>query len=538
MGGGKGHLNTHATAPATGLNIDKTRFKTRPVNRRRTGRRDLEEKISELEKKLAMLSSAVVPTELDLELEVHDFGPIQDAHIRFRPLTVFIGPNNSGKSYAALLAHSAISLISRPRAVMNVFKRTSGMGAIHGYANKYRPTLKLGVKKNEFLVTRRNLGALSRDAATVIAVALSEEIEKNFGADPCSLVRSGRSHASIKIPGVLEISIPRNRRKRAAPLDQSTNSTMSRKALMDKANDGMKVRNGDGTVLACTFASEAGTAVDAESAYNKILSRIIVSVFNNHGYAVPTSTSYLPATRSGIMEAYKAILSFVTRSYADQRDVSRTSPHMKAVDYEFVATMLEMGNKKGGFSKIANELENAALHGKINIQYEANGFTPDIYYARQREMPIHQASSAVSELAPLVLFLRHIVKKGDLLIIEEPESHMHPKNQVELAKCIVRLVRAGLNVVVTTHSTYMVERLSAYLRAGQMTAAQRSMVGIERGLYLKEDDIAPYLFDTKGNKTVVTSIDYSAREGISQEEFMELNEKLHEENIRADKFVE
>lgn len=508
------------------------------MNRRRVGKRDLEKKISELEKKLAMLSIAIVPTKLDLELEVHDFGPIQDAHIRFRPLTVFIGPNNSGKSYAALLAHSAISLIrSGPRTVMNMFKQATGTGAIHGPANKYRPMLKAGAKKNEFLVTSRNLGALSRDAATVIAVALSEEIEKNFGADPCSLVRSGRSHASIKIPGVLQISIPRNRRKQPAPLDLSTNSTISREALMGKADDGMKVKNGDGTALACTFVSETGTSVNAESAYDKILSRIIASIFNNHGYAVPTSTSYLPATRSGIMEAYKAILSFVTRSYADQRGVARIAPHMKAVDYEFVATMLEMGNKKGGFSMIANELENATLHGKIDIQYESNGFTPDIYYARQREMPIHQASSAVSELAPLVLFLRHVVKKGDLLIIEEPESHMHPKSQVELAKCIVRLVRAGLNVVVTTHSTYIVERLSAYLRAGQMTAAQRSMVGIDKGLYLKEDDIAPYLFDVKGNKTVVTGIDYSPREGISQEEFMKINEKLHEENIRADKFV-
>ena len=124
-----------------------------------------------------------------------------------------------------------------------------------------------------------------------------------------------------------------------------------------------------------------------------------------------------------------------------------------------------------------------------------------------------------------------------IIAIEEPESHLHPKNQVVLAKCIVRLVRSGLNVIVTTHSTYMVERFSAYLRAGLMTAGQRSRVGIGKGLYLEAADIAPYLFEAGGNKTTIKPIDHSPQEGISQEEFMKVNEALHDENIRVDKLV-
>ncbi|MFN3383605.1 MAG: AAA family ATPase, partial [Archaeoglobaceae archaeon] len=43
---------------------------------------------------------------IDLEISVKNFGPIIGGEVKLRPLTVLIGPNNSGKSYVAMLFHS------------------------------------------------------------------------------------------------------------------------------------------------------------------------------------------------------------------------------------------------------------------------------------------------------------------------------------------------------------------------------------------------------------------------------------------------
>ena len=42
----------------------------------------------------------------NLKLAVKNFGPIREGEVEFKPLTVFIGPNNSGKSYMATLLYA------------------------------------------------------------------------------------------------------------------------------------------------------------------------------------------------------------------------------------------------------------------------------------------------------------------------------------------------------------------------------------------------------------------------------------------------
>ena len=48
-------------------------------------------------------------TQESLELDVTNFGPIIKATVDLRPLTVFVGPSNTGKSYLAILIYAPAS---------------------------------------------------------------------------------------------------------------------------------------------------------------------------------------------------------------------------------------------------------------------------------------------------------------------------------------------------------------------------------------------------------------------------------------------
>jgi predicted ATPase len=70
------------------------------------------------------------------------------------------------------------------------------------------------------------------------------------------------------------------------------------------------------------------------------------------------------------------------------------------------------------------------------------------------------SSSAVKSLALLDIYIRNIAKEGDLLLIDEPELNLHPGNQLLMARFLVRLVNKGINVLITTHSDYLIKEFN------------------------------------------------------------------------------
>ena len=61
-----------------------------------------------------------------------------------------------------------------------------------------------------------------------------------------------------------------------------------------------------------------------------------------------------------------------------------------------------------------------------------------------------------------VLSQNNYLNKDTVLVLDEPEVHLHPKWQLEMAKIIVELVKNGIKIVVNSHSPYMIEALELY----------------------------------------------------------------------------
>ena len=138
------------------------------------------------------------------------------------------------------------------------------------------------------------------------------------------------------------------------------------------------------------------------------------------------------------------------------------------------------------------------------------------------------ASSMVSELAPVVLYLRHVVQPGDVLIIEEPESHLHPEMQVEFIRQLAAVVRSGVRVMLTTHSEWVLEELANLVLLSELPKAQRrDIAGTD--FALRRDEVGAWLFEPKQRPkgSVVKEIPLDAEFGGFQSGFGLVTESLY-----------
>ena len=136
----------------------------------------------------------------------------------------------------------------------------------------------------------------------------------------------------------------------------------------------------------------------------------------------------------------------------------------------------------------------------------------------------------VSELAPVVLFLRGAVSPGDMLIIEEPEAHLHPGAQTQMAKTLARLVRAGVRVVVTTHSDWLLMEIANLMREGEieeLTENQES--DPSRSISLLPNEVGVWLFRENGDASgsTIEEIPFDRSEGIEPQEYENVAEALY-----------
>lgn len=78
-------------------------------------------------------------------------------------------------------------------------------------------------------------------------------------------------------------------------------------------------------------------------------------------------------------------------------------------------------------------------------------------------LPLDMSSSSVRSLLDLNFYLHCDVRKGDLLMVNEPELNLHPENQRRIARLFARLVNLGVKVFITTHSDYIIKELNTLI---------------------------------------------------------------------------
>ncbi len=82
----------------------------------------------------------------------------------------------------------------------------------------------------------------------------------------------------------------------------------------------------------------------------------------------------------------------------------------------------------------------------------------------KKQIPMYFSSSATKSLIELFFFIRYTAKKGDILIIDEPELNLHPDNHRYITRLLAHLSNKDINVFITTHSDYMIKEFNNLIR--------------------------------------------------------------------------
>ena len=234
------------------------------------------------------------------------------------------------------------------------------------------------------------------------------------------------------------------------------------------------------------------------------------------------SVHYLPATRQGILQNRKLMSALLAgyASYADM-DEPRTAK-ISGSTASLLEDLLTLPSEYGPCFKIAWNLEENMLHGKIRVE-DSESFPEINYHHNGHILPLHRTSSMVTAVAPLVLYIKYLIRPGAVFIIEEPEANLHPLHQIILAQCLVDLVRSGVYVLISTHSPYLVEQIGNYLQAGRVLDKTRLP---DDNRYVKHDELAAYSFEFKRDASTIAKVDTSDIDGIDQHQFVDAFEVI------------
>ena len=88
-------------------------------------------------------------------------------------------------------------------------------------------------------------------------------------------------------------------------------------------------------------------------------------------------------------------------------------------------------------------------------------------------------------------------RQGGLVIIENPEAHLHPKGQVALGELLARVANAGVQVIVETHSDHVLNGIRVAVAKGLTLPQDVQIHFFTRTRDSRHDVVTPVL-DTSG----------------------------------------
>ena len=388
-----------------------------------------------------------------MKFHFKNIGPINEAELKLGDLTIVAGQNNTGKTYLAYTLYGLSKWVTKSYIE-------------EGYLLEGKIDNELSIDIEE-VVTKLTEDGLDKRKLS------RDELNEDRQA---VISRLGRRFSESHLAEVF-----------SAPQDEFEQASVevSFESGFPSAGYQTELRYSNGVVLAeyedeiLTFSIEQlGQSFSSERNFIKFC---VASCYTNFLLIGFPNPFILSAERFGISLFYKEldftknrlVEELQRRSDKKNKNGDQISPYI-LIDKNASRYALPIKDNIDYTRDISNiirrrsALENGDLHNSVkNIMggyYKSD--KNDIRFVSIKrgeerfDIPLYMASSSARGLSDLYFYLRHQVKPNQLLIIDEPESHLDTQNQIMLARMLSQFVRSGIKVLITTHSDYVLKEIN------------------------------------------------------------------------------
>jgi len=441
-----------------------------------------------------------------MKVLIKNIGKIKEAEIDLNnQLTVFFGPNNTGKTYISYCLY--------------------GLGKGQPFGNSIKSISNYINNSFDDLFSNGNIQINLKEAFSNKREYLRSKFIESFREFLPQLFGNYTSDfsQSIVVPSLFENQVEFDEYLDKLSFGNAT-------SVFGQNNNSVRYTSKPGGVVEIQINPNA--VFNLENRPNVVDSIKLILTQFTFSFNL-NSKFFIPAERIGIASFGKELVlnRFSKTNFPTKNNefISYSLVINDAIQQQFQIANLQNRQGSEKFITLANEIENEILSGKLIINE-----TGDVFYDYgnndRTNISILNTASTIKSLSSLVFYLRYYAYRGQTLFIDEPEANLHPDNQRKIARKLVKLSNLGINVFISTHSDYIIREINIMIMLSKQSAQIDDL--IEKFKISKEEKISSskvgvYFFNNnKAAKINVSDTGFDAT--TIDETILDQNQALNE----------
>ena len=436
---------------------------------------------------------------------VKNFAKIKEAEIELSPFTLFVGDNNSGKTYLSTLIYGLIKYTSK--IIYDIFEYTDEIKNSEEYKKVINLINDIIDKNEEVDLTLEN----KEDFIKLFNFLLNRYSNKliNYIFNSSDIIHLDYINLDFSCYLNKKFSIEINKRK------------------IDNKEFYHIELDADGSISYSNLEENKCYIV------NLIISFMIRVYFDIYLY-MSSNIIFFPIPRTGLLATKNDIF----KSYIDKSNRINGLENEEVLLntwQDFLKKLIDLSGKikeEDRFKEIVSLIEDNIIDGKINVNQETGGIYYIPNFNKGLPFPMYLSSAVITETAPLYLFLKYGFIK-ERFIMEEPEISLHPELQQQLTRVFIKLVNRHINILITTHSDTIVQHINNMIKLNSNNEERKKYLmnkyGYDEDDLISEDRVRMYQFDIEEDGfTKVTKLE-SSEYGFEVPTFNKVLKKISDE---------